>query len=105
MIMIKLNIYRNIKRGLTLVEVSAVIGIILIIVYKSADSIHYIAGWLKTFLSIIMPVIVGVIIAFFIYNSPFPSHKSGTETRFQANFRPSSPRCARQRKFRGVSLS
>ena len=29
--MIKLNIYRNIKRGLTLVEVSAVIGIILII--------------------------------------------------------------------------
>lgn len=44
-----------------------VIGIILILVYKSADSINYIVKWTGGFFGIIMPVIVGAIIAFFIY--------------------------------------
>ena len=44
-----------------------VIGIILILVYKSADSIDYIVRWIGGFFGIIMPVIIGAIIAFFIY--------------------------------------
>lgn len=44
-----------------------IIGIILILVYKSADSINYIVKWIGSFIGIIMPVIIGAIIAFFIY--------------------------------------
>ena len=44
-----------------------VIGIILILVYKSADSINYIVKWIGGFIGVISPIIIGAIIAFFIY--------------------------------------
>lgn len=44
-----------------------VIGIILILVYKSADSIDHIIKWIGAFIGILSPVIIGAIIAFFIY--------------------------------------
>ncbi len=43
------------------------LGIILIFVYKFADSINYVVSWAGMFFEIISPIVFGAVIAFFIY--------------------------------------